>query len=64
MSNRPVTSCEYKLMLNVDRIEDRERASQVFFSLLDFLVRKERRSVVERQNEDYNRKAIWRTQKA
>ncbi len=27
MSNRPVTSREYKLMLNVDRFEDREQAS-------------------------------------
>jgi len=51
-------------MLNVDRFEDRERASQVFLSLLDFLFRKERGSVVERQNEDYIPKAIWRTQKA
>jgi hypothetical protein len=55
MSNRPVTSREYKLMLNVDRFKDREHASEVFLSLLDFLVRKARGSVVEEQNEEERR---------
>ena len=41
ISNRPVTSREYRLMLNVDRIGDRGQASQEFFGLLDFLVGKE-----------------------
>ena len=59
MSNRPVTSREYKLMLNVDRFEDREQASQAFFSLLDFLVRKERGSVVEKQNEEERRQTSY-----
>ena len=47
ISNHPVTSREYKLMLNVDRFKDREQASQEFLSLLDFLVSKEGGSVVE-----------------
>jgi len=55
ISNRPVTSREYKLMLNVDRFKDREQASQEFLSLLDFLVKKERGSVVEKQNEEERR---------
>jgi hypothetical protein len=50
-SNRPVTSREYKLMLNVDRFKDREQASQEFLSLLDFLVKKEGGSVVEEEND-------------
>jgi hypothetical protein len=54
-SNRSVTSREYKLMLNVDRFRDREQASQEFLSLLDFLVKKERGSVVEEQNEEERR---------
>src|SRR5215203_6701902 len=51
-SNRPVTSREYKLMLNMDRFKDREQASQEFLSLLDFLVKKEGGSVVEEQNDE------------
>jgi hypothetical protein len=30
ISNRPVTSREYKLMLNVDRFKDQEQASERF----------------------------------
>src|SRR5215211_209226 len=59
ISNRPVTSREYKLMLNVDRFEDRERASEVFLSLLGFLVSKERGSVVEEQNEEERRQTSY-----
>jgi uncharacterized protein YjbK len=54
ISNHPVTSREYKLMLNVDRFKDREHASEVFLSLLDFLVSKEGGSV-EEQNEEERR---------
>jgi hypothetical protein len=52
ISNHPVTSREYKLMLNMDRFKDREQASQEFLSLLDFLVEKEGGSVVEEQNDE------------
>jgi hypothetical protein len=59
-SYRPVTSREYKLMLNVDRFNDREKASQVFLSLLDFLVSKEGGSIEEKQNiEDAAKHIIW-----
>src|SRR5215210_5844617 len=59
ISNSPVTSREYKLMLNVNRFKDREQASQEFLSLLDFLVRKERGSVVEEQNEEERRQTSY-----
>jgi hypothetical protein len=55
ISNRRITSREYKLMLNVDRFKDREEASQEFLSLLDFLVRKARGRIVEEQNEEERR---------
>ena len=41
MANRPVTSREYKLMLNTDRFQDRGRGTEVFFDLLTFLINKE-----------------------
>jgi hypothetical protein len=59
ISNHPVTSREYKLMLNVDRFKDREQASQEFLSLLDFLVSKEGGSVVEVQNEEERRQTSY-----
>ena len=59
ISNHPVTSREYKLMLNVDRFKDREKASQEFLSLLDFLVSKEGGSVVEEQNEEERRQTSY-----
>src|SRR5829696_9344674 len=59
ISNCPVTSREYKLMLNVDRFKDREQASQELLSLLDFLVKKERGSVVEEQNEEERRQTSY-----
>jgi uncharacterized protein YjbK len=43
----------------VDRFKDREQASQEFLSLLDFLVRKERGSVVEEQNEEERRQTSY-----
>jgi hypothetical protein len=59
ISNHPVTSREYKLMLNVDRFKDREQASEEFLSLLDFLVSKEGGSVVEEQNEEERRQTSY-----
>jgi uncharacterized protein YjbK len=59
ISNRPVTSREYKLMLNMDRFKDREQASQEFLSLLGFLVRKEGGRVVEEQNEEQRRQTSY-----
>ena len=36
--NRPVTSREYKLMLNVDRFENRAEGAAAFWRLIRFLV--------------------------
>lgn len=41
MSNMPVTSREYKLMLNVDRFQDLKKGSEIFAGLLKFLIEKE-----------------------
>lgn len=41
LSNYPVTSREYKLMLNTDRFKDREEGCQVFLNLIEFLIKKE-----------------------
>jgi hypothetical protein len=58
ISNRPVTSREYKLMLNVDRFKDRKQASEVFLDLLDFLVRKEGGNT-HKQNEEEMRQTSY-----
>jgi hypothetical protein len=59
ISNRRITSREYKLMLNVDRFRDRRQASQEFLGLLDFLVGKEGGSIVEEQDEEEVRKISY-----
>jgi hypothetical protein len=58
-SNRPVTSREYKLMLNVDRFRDRGQASQEFFGLLGFLVGREGGSVEDEQDEEETRQTYY-----
>jgi hypothetical protein len=63
-SNLPVTSREYKLMLNVDRFRDRVQASQEFFDLVNFLVKKEGGKVeaeqdTEEQNEEESRRTSY-----
>jgi hypothetical protein len=57
--NRPVTSREYKLMLNVDRFRDRKRASEEFLALVDFLVRKGGGDVAEEQDEEEMRQTSY-----
>jgi uncharacterized protein YjbK len=54
-SNHPVTSREYKLMLNSDRFKDRSQGSQVFLDLTSFLIRKEGGSIIEKQNKEEKR---------
>lgn len=61
-TNRPVTSREYKLMLNVDRFQDRGHGSEVFFHLLDFLVTKEGQGTINPQNKEERRlTSYWDT---
>src|SRR5262245_36490973 len=55
ISNQPVTSREYKLMLNSDRFSDRDRGAERFLNLIDFLIRKQGGSIIERQNKEERR---------
>jgi hypothetical protein len=55
-SNHPITSREYKLMLNVDRFKDREQGAQVFMSFVDFLIKKEGGKLVEKQNNEEDKR--------
>ena len=58
-SNLPVTSREYKLMLNVDRFKDRAEGSQTFLNLLDFLIKKEGGNVTEKQDKEEKRQTSY-----
>lgn len=49
-SNRPITSREYKLMLNTDRFKDREEGIEVFLRLIEFLIKKEGGTIKKIQN--------------
>ncbi|MGH7457426.1 MAG: hypothetical protein ACRENG_39115, partial [bacterium] len=51
-SNHPVTSREYKLMLNVDRFMDRDQGSRVFLGLIDFLIKKAGGTIIDEQNNE------------
>ena len=42
-TNLPVTSREYKLMLNVDRFSNGSEGAEAFFRLIEFLIKKEGR---------------------
>jgi hypothetical protein len=53
--NRPVTSREYKLMLNVERFKDRAQGSQAFLHLLQFLVEKGGGTIIETQRKEDRR---------
>lgn len=55
MANRPVTSREYKLMLNTDRFKDRGPGTDVFFDLLKFLIVKEGGTITRTQTDEKRR---------
>src|SRR5215510_5965839 len=50
-SNHPVTSREYKVMLNAHRFKDREQGAEEFMELIAFLIGKEGGEVTKKQNE-------------
>jgi hypothetical protein len=58
-SNYPVTSREYKLMLNVDRFMDRDQGSQVFLNVIEFLIKKAGGTIVENQDEKERRQTSY-----
>ena len=45
-TNRPITSREYKLMLNTERFRDRKAGAELFWKLLTFLVENQGNAVV------------------
>jgi hypothetical protein len=45
----PITSREYKLMLNSDRFGDRNKGAESFLNLIDLLIRKQGGSILEKQ---------------
>ena len=58
-SNHPVTSREYKLMLNTDRFKDRTQGAQEFLNLIDFLIKKDGGIIIERQDKEERRKTSY-----
>lgn len=58
-SNQPVTSREYKLMLNTDRFNDRIKGSKTFFDLIEFLIKKEGGTIVEKQDKEERRQTSY-----
>lgn len=55
--NRAVTSREYKLILSVDRFEDRQKGAKVFGDLVEFLAKRQD-AEVKRQGEE-QRRQTW-----
>lgn len=55
-TNRPVTSREYKLMLNIGRFEDRAHGCEEFWRLVSFLAERQSKSVGKVSIEDQNKK--------
>jgi uncharacterized protein YjbK len=55
VSNQQVTSREYKLMLNSDRFGDRNKGAERFLNLIDFLIRKQGGSIIEKQDKEERR---------
>lgn len=58
-TNRPVTSREYKLMLNVDRFKDREHSAKSFWGLVEYLVERQCGKVVKRQDKEFVRRTWY-----
>lgn len=58
-ANRPVTSREYKLMLNVDRFRNRQSGCEEFFTLLESLVKKVGGKIDEKQQEEEERRTSY-----
>src|SRR5262245_26860913 len=59
VSNLPVTSREYKLMLNVDRFKDRNEGADMFMRLLELLIRKEGGTIAEKQDQEDSRQTSY-----
>jgi hypothetical protein len=58
-ANRPVTSREYKLMLNVDRFADRDRGARQLWAVLQFLVAKAGGAISKEQDATDERETLY-----
>lgn len=58
-SNHPVTSREYKVMLNSHRFKDKDRGAEEFLELIAFLITKEGGTVIERQKSEDHRQTSY-----
>jgi hypothetical protein len=58
-TNLAVTSREYKLMLNTVRFKNRENGSKVFVELINFLIKKEKGTILEKQNKEEKRQTFY-----
>src|SRR5262245_52134754 len=58
-SNHPVTSREYKVMLNSHRFKDKDQGAAEFLELIAFLITKEGGAVIKRQNEEERRQTSY-----
>lgn len=59
ISNHPVTSREYKVMLNSHRFKDKDQGAEEFLELIAFLITKEDGTVIERQNKEERRQTSY-----
>ena len=59
-SNHPVTSREYKIILNSHRFKDRNQGAEEFLELIAFLITKEGGTVTERQKKEESRHTSYR----
>src|SRR5262245_18686098 len=58
-SNHPVTSREYKLMLNTDRFKDRAAGADRFFELIELLITKSGGTITEKQTKEERRQTSY-----
>ncbi len=58
-SNRPITSREFKLMLNVHRFVDRAEGAAAFWEIVEFMTEKHDGEVIETQDEEKERRTWY-----
>lgn len=58
-ANHPVTSREYKVMLNSHRFKDKHQGAEEFQELIAFLIAKEGGTVIERQDNEERRQTSY-----
>ena len=59
LTNKTVTSREYKLMLRADHFRKRERGTEAFWKLVEFLIRERQDNESRRQPDDERHRRTW-----